>query len=302
MQNETNPFEPQPTQPPQPTPAVTPEPFEAPALQSFGPANVPAPTDPVQAPQKSKLALWALIVSIAALVTGVIFFVSAPLALTALILSIIALKKHASRKGMSIAALIISAFTLLIVVPIMAVITLVAYNGITERANEVRANAAANEERANLPKVSEQCYEFTLPKDYELSTTGTNCVVTLSIERNVTDKGSYTSSDVEQIKVTPLTGEVPNLKQIRESLMKTASGKNGVVSQGEVSEVNGATVYYFETKYSETAFAYYYILDPSMTFGLDEAPITGYKIVGRSDSADSLAALELIIDSFSIKK
>lgn len=306
MQNDNNPFEPQSPQEPQSMPtqaAQATQPIETPTPpQNPEPVMSQAPVAPAGTPNKSKLALWALILSIIGLVTGLIFFVSAPLALTALILSIIALKKRASRKGMSIAALIMSAFTLVIVVPISAIIVLAAYNGITERAKETLATAAANEQRDSLPKVNEECYEFTLPEGYQLSTTGTNCVVTLSIEKNVVDNGDYTSSSLEQIEVTPLTGNVPNLQQIRESLMQTASRSNGMVSEGEVVEINGATVYKFETDYTDSSFAYYYILAPSTTFGINGKPVTGYKVVGQSYSAESAAALELIIDSFSLKQ
>lgn len=299
MQNDTNPFEPQPEQPNQATqPAPTPQ-----TVTVEQPVTGTTSAAPVQeASQKSKLALWALILSIVGLVTGFIFFLSAPLALAALIMSIIALKKHASRKGMSIAALIMSIVTLVIIVPLAAIITLVAYNGITERANEVLATAAANEQAANLPKVNEQCYEFTLPEGYELSTTGTNCIVTLSIEKNVTDNGTYTSSDLEEINVTPLTGEVPSLRDVRQTIVNTTSAQNGVVSQGEELEVNGNTVYKFEAEFTSSTFAYYYVIDQSESFASDEAPITGYKIVGQSGSADSLAALELIINSFTLKQ
>lgn len=87
------------------------------------------------------LSVAALVLSIIGLVLGLIFFVSIPLAVTALILAIISLATHRPGRGMSIAAVIIGGLAL--VIAPLGVITIIAYTGVSNRANSTGAETNA---------------------------------------------------------------------------------------------------------------------------------------------------------------
>lgn len=82
------------------------------------------------------MAGWALGLAIASVVTSLFVIIAAPIALTGVILAIVALSTRRPGKGLSIAALIVGGISLVIIIPFMFLVSLVAYNGIQERANE----------------------------------------------------------------------------------------------------------------------------------------------------------------------
>ena len=97
------------------------------------PTTPPVVTQPITTDGSKKMAIWALVLSIVGLLTGIVFFVSAPLALTALILAIVTLAKHKQGKGMGIAAIIISSIAL-IMIPFWLVVGIASYSVISEEA------------------------------------------------------------------------------------------------------------------------------------------------------------------------
>jgi len=100
---------------------------------------VAAAVAPVQAGSKA-LSIWALILAILAFISGPLFFISGPLALVAVILAIVVLAKHKPGKGQSIAAVIIGGVALL-AVPFWGLVTLTAYNNLTERAKDAQSGS-----------------------------------------------------------------------------------------------------------------------------------------------------------------
>lgn len=122
--------QPQPQQP-QPTPPPAPSPLQTPP---------PAP----EAPKGGKgLAITGFVLGIVSLVFSFFVFLSVPLAIAALIMTIIALAKKRPGKGLSIAGLAISGTTLILMIP-LTLITIVSYNGITARANTSSAESSAS--------------------------------------------------------------------------------------------------------------------------------------------------------------
>ncbi len=149
MQPDQNPA---PTSPTPPAPEQTPpQPVETPVTPVQSPVTPDAPAQqPVQAPAQPSpapadqprsgskaLAIWALVLSIVSVITLVFFFIAGPLALAALVMGIIVLVKHKPGKGLGIAAIVVSAISL-ILIPFVIAITLVAYNGIQQKALETK--------------------------------------------------------------------------------------------------------------------------------------------------------------------
>ena len=88
----------------------------------------------------SGLAITSMVLGIVSVVLFIVWFVALPLAITAVVLGIISLVKRRPGKGMSIAGLATGGFALLLAA-FFAVITLVAYVGINQRANESQRQA-----------------------------------------------------------------------------------------------------------------------------------------------------------------
>jgi len=260
------------------------------------PPQAPPPETPLVQPQveqqppkqlKSALAIWSLSLGIAGLVMGVIVFISLPLALIGLILGIIALKKRVARKKTAIWGVSLSGFTLLVVVPIMAIVTLVAYNGVTERANQnlVQAQNLAAGDRL----VEQTCFTFTAPDDYSFVTSETGCSVVLQ-------------SDFKQINVGPLGEDVSTL-DLAVKGVESGLGAGVEISPSEASNINGYSYYKMEATStdSEIPVTVYIIVDKNETFTVNGETATSYAIIGPSDTAERTEALESVLSTFIIK-
>ena len=125
---------------PQPTSIVPPAPAQAPT-----PNPVPsAPVPPAEAPKG--MAITALVLAIVGFVIGLIPFIGAflsfPLLVAGIILGIIVVAKHKPGRKFGIASIITGGVGIVVSsILFLAFITLVSYNGITERANEARQEA-----------------------------------------------------------------------------------------------------------------------------------------------------------------
>jgi ABC-type polysaccharide/polyol phosphate export permease len=82
------------------------------------------------------LGITALVLSLASVVFGIVWFIAAPLAVTAVILAIVALVKKRNGKGLSIAATIIGGVSLLILIPFWFLMSVVALQGLQDYSQE----------------------------------------------------------------------------------------------------------------------------------------------------------------------
>lgn len=97
-------------------------------------------TTPVATPYTNSskgIAITGFVLSIVAFVVSFFWFIAAPFAIAAIVLTIIALSKRKAGKGLSIAGLIIAGFTLVVAVPFWILVSYSAYyNDIQKAANE----------------------------------------------------------------------------------------------------------------------------------------------------------------------
>jgi hypothetical protein len=108
-----------------------------PPVTTAAPAVTPAPGDATPALTGSKaLGITALVLSLASVLFGIVWFVATPLATTAVILAIVALVKKRNGKGLSIAATIIGGVSLLILIPFWFLMSVVALQGLQDYSQE----------------------------------------------------------------------------------------------------------------------------------------------------------------------
>lgn len=278
-------------QPPTQNPFQASQAAVAPVSQEMNPApqNTTPPLSPTT-PKRSKLPTLSLVFGIIGVVLALIIFVSVPAAIAAIIIGAVALKKKVGDKGKSVAGIVLGSLSLVIIIPLLVIITLVAYNGIQERAQRAvdQANSSGSSQTSDSANVDEPCYRFALPSGYTVSRTDGNCEVTLS-------------DGTDEINVTPITGEVPSLSEARSILQPFATSAEGTLSQGEERMFNDVTAYKFTIDYSAGTFALYLFIDESGAHEVSGQTVTGYSVTGRSDSFDSRVTLELITDTFTLK-
>jgi hypothetical protein len=261
---------------------------QEPAQQNFMPNPTP------QQQKSSALPIWALILSILGIVTGIVVFLSIPLALVALILGIVALKKRATRKGMSIASIVISAFTLVVIVPIMLFITLVAFNGVTDVAN--RAVVAAENRAAGDRFVDTPCFTFTAPTGYDISDLASSCAVILT---DTSTRDTQTSSPTEGfIVITPINEDVSNENRVF-AYLESAYENIFDAETAEVLDTNGYTVYSYKSN-DEPNYRSYIVIDESGIHNQDGV-VTGYELVAEIDTPARTKDLMQAVQTFIIK-
>lgn len=138
-------YNPQPQQPQtQPTTASE---AQTPATPQANPvfATPVVSATPYVANQKKGLAITALVLAILSVVFGIAWFIAAPLALVAIILAIVSLAKKRGGKGLSIAGLVIGSISLFILVPIWLTVSLVALEGLQDKANNLQTQSELSE-------------------------------------------------------------------------------------------------------------------------------------------------------------
>lgn len=127
----------QPAQPVNEQPQTPPADMPAQSAAPVATENLDSPiaaSTPVTQGSKA-MAVWSLVLAIIGFLTGLLFFISAPLAIIALILGIIVLAKKRSGKGLAIASVIVAGITLLML-PFTMAIVFTAYNGVQEKAQQ----------------------------------------------------------------------------------------------------------------------------------------------------------------------
>lgn len=249
---------------------------------------------PSQERKKSSLPIWALVLSIIGLVTAAIVFVSIPLTIVALILGIIALKKQAGSKGMSIAGLVISAVTLIFIVPFMLLVTLVAFNGITERANQTTIqakNLAAGDRLVEQP-----CFTFTAPVNYSFVEGEENCSAVLS-------GGSGTLEDQGRYILVGVVNEDISTEEKYIDYAEKVTKQDFNRANLEKRTVNGYEVYtYNYTNTNDTPVQSNVIIDESGIHSYGDSTITGYVVLSDIVLDEREEDMQEIISTFIIKR
>lgn len=126
----------------------------------------PAASVPIQG-QSQGLGIASLVLSIASLLLALIWPIALPLAIAAIVCGVLSIKKL-NGKGMGIAGLVLGILSLLIA-GLFVAITLIAYNGIQERARETSkqmedAQARQQKEAAAVQGTSTWDYEAAYNK------------------------------------------------------------------------------------------------------------------------------------------
>ncbi len=94
------------------------------------------------------LAIWALVLAILGFISGIFWFISVPIAVIALILSILTLVKRKAGKGLAIAAAVIAGITL-VIAPFWILTSLANYNATREKAQQMLIEAQERESSQN---------------------------------------------------------------------------------------------------------------------------------------------------------
>jgi len=255
----------------------------------------PAPT-PAPATPSSKLSLWSLILGISALVLALVIFISLPAAIVAVILGIMALVKRRPGKGMALAGVITGGLAL-IIIPIVFTIALVAYNGITERAN--KAVQTATEKSTVTPKndrfVDTDCYSYAYPEGYEVASQSKDCLTAINIPKG---------DALTRIVVKGNTGTVGTLSNVvatlNAALKKSDPNSAGIIDQEELT-VNGETVYYVSYKDATgLLFGNYIFPQSSSSQTLDGKPVTAYTVAGYVYNSSLKEIVRGVVDSLDI--
>jgi len=152
----------------QPTPPAPTTPDSESTAAPTVPAAPPAPAYAYPAPAPSTtgaggLAIAALIVAIAAFLSGWIPFFGIPLGITGLILAIITLRKGRGR-GLGLTALVLSA--LAVVASIIVIVIAVVFNDQIQKIFDESTGANSPERTTILVPVETPCYTFSGPSTY----------------------------------------------------------------------------------------------------------------------------------------
>ncbi|HEY8886500.1 MAG TPA: DUF4190 domain-containing protein [Candidatus Microsaccharimonas sp.] len=280
-----------PVPPFQPTPTEENNPVIQPAVQ--------VATQP-QTPHSSQtLSLWSMILGIVALVLGIVVFISIPAAIIAVVLGIIVLTKHHPGKGKALAG-IITGGVALILIPVLFAVTLVAYNGITQRANELQKTTQQHETASTSSDgttVTTPCYTYTIPSSYEYDDASAHCTTAVNMPN---------ADMLTRITVKGNTGTIGTLQDVVTLFNKTIQNGDpkapGVVDQ-ETLTINGRTAYYVSYKDSYGLLFGNYIFPDSSASQKDTngKTITAYTVAGYTYNSGLKALVRGVADTLVIK-
>ncbi|MBC7564745.1 hypothetical protein H7100_00720 [Candidatus Saccharibacteria bacterium] len=286
---------------------------EAPAPQTPQPNPSPQTTPATQptpqlgqipvAPHGSQtLSTWSLILGIVSVVLAVIFFISIPAAIVAIILGAMALAKHRPGKGKSIAGIVMGGIMLL-VIPFLVVIALAAYNGITEKANEINKTAVEksseiqNNSSSNKDTVTSPCFTYVVPAGYVYDDASVNCTTAVNIPNG---------DSLTRITVKGNTGEIGSLKDVAATLNKTLQNGDpnapGVIDQQQLT-LKGKPAYYLSYKDGSGLLFGNYIIPDSSGSQVDQngKTITAYTVAGYAYNSQLKAIVTEVFNSLTIK-
>jgi hypothetical protein len=283
------------------TPVSRPQPQPNPAQATVPVAEPIAPVTPQLSlpptpPASQLLSTWSLVLGIVALVLGIVVFISIPAAIVAVILGIIVLAKHHPGKGKALAG-IITGGVALIFIPILFMITLVAYNGITERANQLKQTstqqaAATTVASSDGITVNTPCYSYTIPTSYVYDDASKDCTTAVNIPNG---------DALSRITVKGNTGTIGSLKDVVATFNKAAQSSNAVIDQEQLT-TNGRTAYYISYKDTNgLLFGNYIIPDSSASRTVGGKTITAYTVAGYVYNSSLKALVHGVFDSLVIK-
>ena len=287
---------------PEPTPQPAPQPSPAP-IES--PISTPTP---VVTPQKpSSLATVSMILGIAAFALGILFFLSIPAAIVAIITGAIALKKNYPGKTKAIVGIVGGGIVLLFI-PAATVIGFATLNNddfdiqkiLTGKSQSVVApvesTGTASSTLVKGNKIDTDCYTYTIPTGYEIEKNSKGCVTAVNIPRG---------DALTRIIVKRNTGPTGTLEDVvatyNKSLRKDNPEAKGVLESEQFTS-NGHTVYYVavEDGYGYL-FGYYMTLDASGKQSLDGQPVTAFTVAGYVYNSQLKALVRGVSDSLVIK-
>jgi hypothetical protein len=268
------------------------------------PDQTPAAPQQLTPEKPHKLALWSLILGIAALVLALIVFISVPAAIIAIIFGILTLVKHRPGKGLALAG-IITGGAALIFIPIVVALAVVSYNGISEKANEIKntaiqkeaeKNALADEVNSNATSVDTDCYSYDIPKGYEYDEDSKECATAVNLPGG---------DALSRIVTKGNTGKIGTLQDVvatlNASLKKSDPNTTGIIDQEQFVS-NGNTVYFVSYKDANgLLFGNYIIPDSSASQTVGGQTITAYTVAGYVYNSSLKGLVRDVVDSLNIK-
>jgi len=292
-------------------PFQTPEPTHQPVSTPF---PQPVLNNTTATPQgKSKFALWSLILGIVSAALAVVFFISIPAAIVAIVLGIVALVKQHPGKGKSIAGIITASFALLVLIPISAIITLGVIAGVSEGLdskegrdllqqlqNDVKSDdskdTSTTEPSATKTKVTTDCYTYAIPANYVFDDNSKDCHTAINIPGG---------DALTRIQAKGTVGEIGTLDEVvahyNNTLETTYPNSKGIIDK-EQFIVNGKTVYYVSYEDGSGLLTGIYIVnDPESTKMLGGEPVEAYSILGYTYNSTLKATVRSVVDSFVTK-
>jgi hypothetical protein len=261
------------------------------------------PITPVVGPQGSQaLSTWSLILGISSVVLAIIFFIAIPAAIVAVILGIIVLVKHRPGKGKALAG-IITGGAMLLIIPFIAAITIVAFNGVSQRANEAH-NTAVQQEASRLlgpssdgVNVTSPCYSYAIPAGYVYDEASVNCTTAINIPNG---------DALTRITVKGNTGTIGSLQDVVTMFNKTLqngdASAQGVVDQQQLT-INGKIAYYISYKDATGLLFGNYIMPDTSAGHVDQngKTITAYTVAGYSYNSGLKALVTGVVNSLTIE-
>jgi len=241
------------------------------------------PITPKTPQRSSKFALWSLILGVTSIILAIFVYISIPAAIAAGILGVVVLTKHLPGKGKAAAGIITGGVALFVIIPI---ISLAAQS----------LNNANTSVRNGAPKVTTDCYSYTIPTGYEYEDTSKDCHTAVN----------YPKGDaLTRIQVKGTTGTVGTLDEVvamyNTTLKKSDPNAAGVIDKEQFT-VDGKTVYYVSyTDGLKLLTGVYIVKDPESTQVVGGQPIVAYSVLGYTYNAELKKVVRSVVNSLVTK-
>ena len=268
--------------------------------------QAPSLVEPVSPTDGSKgLAITSLILSIAALLLGVLWPIAILLAIASLVTGIIVLAKKTPGKGLGLAGVIIGGIALLLS-PLWIAASLEAYKAISSITNETSTRSDAEQESPVTGVTSTEgatglietpCFSFIAPESYSLKVAkrASDCMVAIGF-------GSP-SDALDQISVRGITGEVPSVDALlaKVSAQITNSEVGELIEAKKITIDNHDAVLVRFTDSFKLERSSYYVIDQESAHSIEGNEINGYVINGYSYNSTLETNVKAVVDSLKIK-